>query len=74
MMMTIESKIVDNRFKEIIIKPVQVSQFSQGSFFFSSISPTELYYKKLIDSQPIWLDRKWGVQKFITNTTIVTKI
>ena len=51
MMMTIEGIIVDNRFKEIIIKSMQVSHFSQGSFF-QQYSPTELYPKKLTDPQP----------------------
>lgn len=73
MMVSIEGIIVNNRFKEIIIKPVQVSHFSQGSSF-QQYSPTELYPEKLTDSQPRWLDRKWGVQKFITNTTTMTKI
>lgn len=51
MMVSIEGIIVNNRFKEIIIKPVQVSHFSQGSSF-QQYSPTELYPEKLTDSQP----------------------
>ena len=44
-------KIVDIRLKEINTKPVKEFQFLRN-LFFSKISPTELYSKKLIDSQP----------------------